>query len=185
MGAFVNRANLLDFKNNTKHFMLAIAILAAGKGTRMKSALPKVLQPLSGKTLIERVLDCCNALQPDRKIIVIGHEAKQIRSSLKDYEDIEFVLQQHQNGTGHAVQNLQEPLSKFKGDLLVLNGDVPLLTETTLKRLLDFHRKSIESLGETSITTNGSSSARHGPGAPSMGPVRPRPADQLVGHPFV
>jgi len=122
--------------------MLAIAVLAAGKGTRMKSDLPKVLQPLAGATLVERVLASCSSLQPDRRLLIVGHGAERVQQSLDRIEGLEYVLQQPQNGTGHAVQQLLSPLADFDGELLVLNGDVPLLRAQTLEALLEQHRHS-------------------------------------------
>ena len=122
--------------------MLAVAVLAAGKGTRMKSALPKVLQPLAGATLVERVLASCQQLQPERRLLIVGHQAERVEQQLQGLTGLEFVLQQPQNGTGHAVQQLLEPLNDFRGDLLVLNGDVPLLRPETLAALLEQHRSS-------------------------------------------
>ena len=122
--------------------MLAVAVLAAGKGTRMKSALPKVLQPLAGATLVERVLASCEQLQPERRLLIVGHQAELVKRQLQGLSGLEFVLQQPQNGTGHAVQQLLEPLNNFSGDLLVLNGDVPLLRPETLAALLEQHRSS-------------------------------------------
>jgi len=122
--------------------MLAIAILAAGKGTRMKSDLPKVLHPLAGKSLIDRVLSCTQGLNPNRRLIVVGHQANVVEASLTNHQDLDFVLQQPQNGTGHAIQQLIPKLKGFKGELLVLNGDVPLLQEKTLSSLLKFHKES-------------------------------------------
>ena len=122
--------------------MLAVAVLAAGKGTRMKSALPKVLQPLAGATLVERVLASCEQLQPERRLLIVGHQAERVAQQLQGLSGLEFVLQQPQNGTGHAVQQLLEPLNNFSGDLLVLNGDVPLLRPETLAALLEQHRSS-------------------------------------------
>ena len=122
--------------------MLAVAVLAAGKGTRMKSALPKVLQPLAGATLVERVLASCEQLQPERRLLIVGHQAERVEQQLQGLSGLEFVLQQPQNGTGHAVQQLLEPLNDFRGDLLVLNGDVPLLRPETLAALLEQHRSS-------------------------------------------
>ncbi len=122
--------------------MLAIAILAAGKGTRMRSHLPKVLHPLAGKSLIDRVLSCTQGLRPTRRLIIVGHQAKVVEESLKNYQGLDFVLQQPQNGTGHAIQQLIPKLKGFKGELLVLNGDVPLLKERTLASLLKFHKES-------------------------------------------
>lgn len=122
--------------------MLAVAVLAAGKGTRMKSELPKVLQPLAGATLVERVLASCETLQPQRRLLIVGHQAERVQQSLAAKSGLEFVLQQPQNGTGHAVQQLLEPLAGFEGDLLVLNGDVPLLRPQTLEDLLSQHRRT-------------------------------------------
>jgi bifunctional UDP-N-acetylglucosamine pyrophosphorylase/glucosamine-1-phosphate N-acetyltransferase len=122
--------------------MLAVAVLAAGKGTRMKSDLPKVLQPLAGATLVERVLSSCRSLDPQRQLLIVGHQAERVEQSLSAHPGLEFVLQQPQNGTGHAVQQLLQPLGDFEGDLLVLNGDVPLLREQTIAALLERHRAS-------------------------------------------
>ena len=122
--------------------MLAVAVLDAGKGTRMRSALPKVLQPLAGASLVERVLASCEQLQPERRLLIVGHQAERVEQSLAGHAGLEFVLQQPQNGTGHAVQQLLEPLADFSGDLLVLNGDVPLLRPETLVALLEQHHSS-------------------------------------------
>jgi bifunctional UDP-N-acetylglucosamine pyrophosphorylase/glucosamine-1-phosphate N-acetyltransferase len=122
--------------------MLAVAVLAAGKGTRMKSDLPKVLQPLAGATLVERVLRSCEALQPSRRLLIVGHQAERVEQSLAGYGGLEYVRQIPQNGTGHAVQQLLQPLADFDGDLLVLNGDVPLLRQETIAALLECHRAS-------------------------------------------
>lgn len=122
--------------------MLAVAVLAAGKGTRMKSALPKVLQPLAGATLVERVLASCEILAPQRRLLILGHQAERVQATLEHLPGLEWVLQQPQNGTGHAVQQLLAPLAGFDGDLLVLNGDVPLLRPDTLAVLLARHQAS-------------------------------------------
>jgi bifunctional UDP-N-acetylglucosamine pyrophosphorylase/glucosamine-1-phosphate N-acetyltransferase len=122
--------------------MLAIAILAAGKGTRMKSRLPKVLMPLAGSTLVERVLKSAAVLEPERRFLIVGHQAERVRQALAAHDGLDFVLQEPQNGTGHAVQQLLAPLEGFEGDLLVLNGDVPLLRPQTLTDLLERHRSS-------------------------------------------
>tara|TARA_Y100001968_G_scaffold5408_1_gene4777 strand:+ start:2522 stop:3862 length:1341 start_codon:yes stop_codon:yes gene_type:complete len=122
--------------------MLAITILAAGKGTRMKSDLPKVLHPLAGKSLIDRVLTCTQGLRANRKFIIVGHQSKKVEAYLKNHQDLDFILQQPQSGTGHAIQQLVPQLQDFNGELLVLNGDVPLLQEETLSSLLKFHKES-------------------------------------------
>ena len=123
--------------------MLAVAVLAAGKGTRMCSAHPKVLQPLAGATLVDWVLQSCEPLHLQRRLVVVGHQAERVQRHLqRDHQRLEFVLQQPQQGTGHGVQQLLEPLGNFTGTLLVLNGDVPLLRAATLHRLLQHHNRS-------------------------------------------
>ncbi len=120
--------------------MLAVAVLAAGKGTRMKSSLPKVLQPLGGKSLVERVLNATDPLNADRRIAIVGYCSDQVRASLADYPKIEFAEQAEQLGTGHAIQQLLEPLTGFAGELVVLTGDSPLLRAETIQNLVDRHR---------------------------------------------
>ncbi|MCS6958741.1 MAG: bifunctional UDP-N-acetylglucosamine diphosphorylase/glucosamine-1-phosphate N-acetyltransferase GlmU [Pseudanabaenaceae cyanobacterium SKYGB_i_bin29] len=120
--------------------MLAIAILAAGKGTRMKSNIPKVLHPLAGKTLLERVLTIGRSLQPDRQLVIVGYGSDQVRAALPDPQ-IEFVEQREQLGTGHAIQQLLPHLQSFTGDLVVLTGDSPLLRQETVQQLLRVHRE--------------------------------------------
>ena len=119
---------------------LAIALLAAGKGTRMRSALPKVLHRLSGITLVENVLASTALVNPTRKIAIVGYEAAQVKSALEHVPSIEFVEQTEQLGTGHAVQQVIPALEGFEGDLLVLNGDVPLLKPETIEKMLKTHR---------------------------------------------
>jgi bifunctional UDP-N-acetylglucosamine pyrophosphorylase/glucosamine-1-phosphate N-acetyltransferase len=120
--------------------MVAVAILAAGRGTRMKSHLPKVLHPLGGRSLVERVLQSLTEIQPLRRLIIVGYRGDLVQEALSPYPDLEFVEQTEQLGTGHAVQQLLSPLADFEGDLLVLNGDVPLLRPQTLKSLLHTHQ---------------------------------------------
>lgn len=119
---------------------IAVAILAAGKGTRMKSSLPKVLHQLGGRSLVERVLMSATDLKPSRSLVIVGYEADQVRSDLQALPNIEFVEQTQQLGTGHAVQQVLPHLEGFDGDLLVLNGDVPLLRPQTLQNLLQTHQ---------------------------------------------
>lgn len=120
--------------------MVAVAILAAGKGTRMKSQLPKVLHSLGGRSLVERVIDSCQLINPLRSLVIVGYQAEQVKQSLQHKSGIEFVQQREQLGTGHAVQQLLPYLQDFNGDLLVLNGDVPLLRPETLENLLKLHK---------------------------------------------
>jgi bifunctional UDP-N-acetylglucosamine pyrophosphorylase / glucosamine-1-phosphate N-acetyltransferase len=121
--------------------MVAVAILAAGKGTRMRSDLPKVLHLLGGRSLVERVLISCADLQPERQLAIVGYQADRVKQAMLHYPDLEFVEQSQQLGTGHAVQQLLPHLADFEGDLLVLNGDVPLLRPETLKALLETHQR--------------------------------------------
>ncbi len=119
--------------------MLAIAILAAGKGTRMVSNLPKVLHRLSGETLLNRIINTSKKLNPDKIFVVIGHKSELVKESLINFKNVEVVVQEPQLGTGHAVQMLTKELNNFKGNLLILNGDVPLIRSESLKELLKVH----------------------------------------------
>lgn len=123
--------------------MLAVAVLAAGKGTRMRSVHPKVLQPLAGATLVDWVLQSCEPLNLQRCLLVVGHQAERVQQHVqRRHQQVEFVLQQPQRGTGHSVQQLLRPLADFTGTLLVLNGDVPLLRSATLRRMVQHHHRS-------------------------------------------
>jgi bifunctional UDP-N-acetylglucosamine pyrophosphorylase/glucosamine-1-phosphate N-acetyltransferase len=117
---------------------LAAVILAAGQGTRMKSALPKVLHAVWGKPMLRQVVQTARALGAELIIPVIGHGAELVREALND-ERLEFVLQEQQLGTGHALLCAEDALQGFAGELLLLCGDVPLLREATLKALLEHH----------------------------------------------
>ncbi|NIM96601.1 MAG: NTP transferase domain-containing protein [candidate division Zixibacteria bacterium] len=115
-------------------------ILAAGKGKRMKSDLPKVLQKLHGKPMVEYVINTAKELGVERIILVIGHRWEKAKKSL-EHLNVEFVVQEQQLGTGHAVLQTRELLSNFEGDVLILCGDVPLLRPDTLKQLVNEHRE--------------------------------------------
>ncbi|HEL1116781.1 TPA: bifunctional UDP-N-acetylglucosamine diphosphorylase/glucosamine-1-phosphate N-acetyltransferase GlmU [Streptococcus equi subsp. zooepidemicus] len=112
-------------------------ILAAGKGTRMKSALPKVLHKVSGLSMLEHVLKSVSALAPQKQLTVIGHQAEQVRAVLGDQSLT--VVQEEQLGTGHAVMMAKEELSGLEGQTLVIAGDTPLIRGESLKALLDYH----------------------------------------------
>lgn len=120
--------------------MVAVAILAAGRGTRMKSDLPKVLHSLAGRSLVERVLDSCSLLDLDKQIVIIGYQGDKVKQALSHRQGVEFVEQTEQLGTGHAVQQLMPHLEGYTGDLLVLNGDAPLLRPETLQQLVETHQ---------------------------------------------
>lgn len=111
-----------------------VVILAAGQGTRMRSALPKVLHPVAGKPMLGHVLDTARTLNPNSIQVVIGHGAEQVKQTLQG-EDMAFVLQAEQLGTGHAVAQAIDGLSAEK--TLILYGDVPLIQPQTLERLLE------------------------------------------------
>lgn len=112
---------------------LDIVILAAGQGTRMRSSLPKVLHPVAGKSMLGHVLDTARSLKPGSIQVVIGHGAEKVRESLQA-DDLNFVVQAEQLGTGHAVAQAMPELTADK--VLILYGDVPLIQQTTLERLL-------------------------------------------------
>lgn len=112
-------------------------ILAAGKGTRMKSDLPKVLHQVSGLTMLEHVFRSVAHINPQMNVTVIGHKAELVQEVLK--EKSEFVLQTEQLGTGHAVMMAEEKLADLEGNTLVIAGDTPLITGESLKNLIDFH----------------------------------------------
>ena len=119
---------------------LAVIILAAGKGTRMQSPLPKVLIPILGKPTLEYVLDIAERLHPSRTLVVLGYQADRIRKKFSK-RDFEFVLQEEQLGTGHAAYQTEKVLINFEGNVLVLCGDMPLIKAETLARLLHHHKK--------------------------------------------
>ena len=121
---------------------IASIILAAGEGIRMKSALPKVLHKVSGKPMIEYVLDSVLATGCKNNYIIVGYRKEKVISALKrsSYTNkITFVEQSPLLGSGHAVLQTKNFLSDFSGDVVVTCGDIPLLTTMTLKRLIKFH----------------------------------------------
>ena len=119
---------------------LAVIILAAGIGKRMKSDLPKVLHELSGRPLVQWVVRAAKRLMPERIIVVTGRGGEQVRESLNGF-NVSFARQAEQLGTAHAVLQAKERLRGFTGDVMVLSGDVPMVTAGTLKRLLDLSRR--------------------------------------------
>ncbi len=116
----------------------AIAILAAGKGTRLRSQRPKVLHSVAGKPLLQHVIDAAlHVAAPQEIFVIVGHQAELVQQAVA-HTGVHFVLQAEQRGTGHAVQCLAQAVQGFD-DLLVLSGDVPLITSETITRLRDFH----------------------------------------------
>ncbi|MFH1809071.1 MAG: NTP transferase domain-containing protein [Pseudomonadota bacterium] len=116
-----------------------VVILAAGKGTRMKSELPKVLHTVQARPMIAWALDAARAVQPERIVVVVGHGAEQVRGVLGP--DVQSVVQQPQLGTGHAMQVALPALADRTGDVLVSYGDMPLLTGATLASIRDGRRQ--------------------------------------------
>ncbi len=121
--------------------MVIAAILAAGKGTRMYADMPKVLYPLAGKPLIVRVLDTAQKAGITKSIAIIGYKGEQIKSALADYPNLEFVQQNPQLGTGHAMQQLLPVLADYTGDVVVLTGDSPLFSVETIQNLIAVHQQ--------------------------------------------
>jgi bifunctional UDP-N-acetylglucosamine pyrophosphorylase/glucosamine-1-phosphate N-acetyltransferase len=122
--------------------MVVVAILAAGKGTRMKSNLPKVLHSLGGRSLVERVIESAEPLLPSRRLVIVGYQSQEVKTAMNAIHGVEFVEQTVQLGTGHAIQQLLPHLEGYTGDLLILNGDVPLLRTETLNNLLQTHEEN-------------------------------------------
>ena len=120
---------------------LQIVILAAGQGKRMRSGLPKVLHPLAGRPLLAHVLETARALNAQKIVVVHGHGAEAVRAAFPD-GGLAWALQAEQLGTGHAVQQAL-PHLEAGGDVLVLYGDVPLVREATLRRLLEASREGL------------------------------------------
>jgi len=115
-------------------------ILAAGKGKRMKSDIPKVLHRLDGKYVVDHVIENARRAGIEKQILVIGYKAEMVREAMAD-RNVYFALQEEQRGTGHAVMMAREHLTGFSGDLVVLCGDMPLVREDTIKRLIDERRR--------------------------------------------
>jgi bifunctional UDP-N-acetylglucosamine pyrophosphorylase/glucosamine-1-phosphate N-acetyltransferase len=121
---------------------LHVVILAAGKGTRMKSARPKVLHRVAGLPMIEHVLAASTALQPRSTTLVVGHQADSVREALLGHPGVTFVVQEPQLGTGHALLTTEPVFRGAAGTLVLLSGDVPLLSAETLKSLVDRHESA-------------------------------------------
>ncbi len=124
----------------------AAIILAAGKSTRMKSDLPKVLHEVCGRPMLSFVLNACRLAGADRLLVVIGHGREQVRESFQDADDLTWVEQNEQRGTGHAVLCCRNALKGFSGHVLVVAGDMPLVRRETISNLLESREQSGDSL---------------------------------------
>jgi len=115
-------------------------ILAAGKGTRMKSDLPKVVHPVGGRPMVCAVVDACRAAGCGRVVVVVGYKQELVREALAGFDRVEFAVQEEQLGTGHAVMMAAPMFKGEDGDVLVLAGDGPLIREGTLRKMIETHR---------------------------------------------
>lgn len=119
---------------------LKAVILAAGKGTRMKSDLPKVVHMIEGKCLVDYAIEAAQGAGANDICLVVGYKYEVVRETIL-HQDVRFVLQEQQLGTGHAVRCAKDFLGD-EGETMILFGDTPLITSDTLKRLQEYHRKN-------------------------------------------
>jgi UDP-N-acetylglucosamine diphosphorylase/glucosamine-1-phosphate N-acetyltransferase len=116
-------------------------VMAAGKGTRMRSELPKVLVPVCGRPMIDYVLDALQSAGIERTVVVVGYRAEDVRRTLASRSGVDFALQAEQNGTGHAVMCARPQLESHDGSVLVVAGDSPMMQPDSLAQLLaEFER---------------------------------------------
>jgi bifunctional UDP-N-acetylglucosamine pyrophosphorylase/glucosamine-1-phosphate N-acetyltransferase len=123
----------------TKSTDLHVVILAAGKGTRMKSVIPKVLHRIAGRPILDHVLAAASALAPASTTVVVGHQAEEVALPYAGRPEIAFVVQEPQLGTGHALLQAEPRLTGATGTVVLLYGDVPLLRPATLRALVTRH----------------------------------------------
>ena len=115
---------------------VAAIILAAGKGTRMKSDLHKVLHPIAGRPMLAHLLASVAELQPAKLVVVVGDKAEQVEPLVREFGGV-VAVQDPQHGTGHAVQQAEAALASYPGPVLILFGDTPFVETATLRRMLD------------------------------------------------
>ena len=120
--------------------MFTSVILAAGMGTRMKSKMPKVLHKVCGKPLSKWVIDASEAAGADKVCAVVGHKAETVKEVLGDV--CKFALQAEQKGTGHAVMQAIDVIKNSKGEVVILNGDTPLITAETINKAIEYHKNN-------------------------------------------
>ena len=125
--------------------------MAAGKGTRMNTELPKVLHTLKQQSMIEHVINKTIQIKPDKIIVVVGYKSELVKKYLINY-NVEYAMQHKQLGTGHAIMQCKNILNDFKGNTLILSGDVPLITKKTLSDLYQIHIKNNSSATVLSAT---------------------------------
>lgn len=120
---------------------LSVVVLAAGKGTRMKSKKAKVLHDVFGKPMLHHVLDAVALLSPSQSIVILGHQEETVRRCLDEY-NVEIVIQEDQLGTGHAVRVARPAIQSGSGEVMILCGDTPLISPESLKTMRDAHHLS-------------------------------------------
>ncbi len=120
---------------------LAVIILAAGRGVRMNSEFPKALHPILKTPMLRYVLNAARQLDPEKTVLVLGHEFESVAAAISEYS-VEIVRQNRQLGTGHAVLCCERVFESFKGDVLILSGDVPAFNSSTLCEFFDSHRRN-------------------------------------------
>ncbi len=130
---------------------LAIIILAAGKGSRMKSDLAKVLHPVAGKSMVVHVTGCAKKITKDVHVVV-GHQAQQVKDEVSRFYQVSFALQEQLLGTGDAVKSALPGIASRTRNILVLCGDVPLIQEETIQIFIDTHIESKAKLSVLAVT---------------------------------
>ncbi len=125
---------------------VGVVVLAAGKGTRMKSDRAKVLHPVNGQSMIVHVVDCAVTVSGANVVVVVGHQAEQVKDEVARAYHVEFAVQRALLGTGDAVKAALPHLAKGVGHVVVLCGDVPLIRAKTVERLVGFHLNNENSL---------------------------------------
>ena len=125
--------------NNKKD--TTVIILAAGKGTRMNSDIPKVIHEINNKSLIMHVIDSAKTLNPKQIIVIVGFKKQLVKENLRN-NSVDFVEQTQQLGTGHAIKMCLPALKSFNGNVLILSGDVPLIKPDTLNAFINLHNQN-------------------------------------------
>ena len=118
---------------------LKALILAAGKGTRMKSDLPKVIHLVNGVPMVQKILNELKKIDTEENILILGHKKEEILAKIKD---VSYVVQEEQLGTGHAIMQAKELLKDYEGDVMILCGDTPLLRSETLEKMYNYHKEN-------------------------------------------
>jgi bifunctional N-acetylglucosamine-1-phosphate-uridyltransferase/glucosamine-1-phosphate-acetyltransferase GlmU-like protein len=139
--------NTIAFKKRMSN--LAIIVLAAGKGTRMKSNVVKVLHPLAGLPMISYPVQAAQVLAPEKLVVVVGHQGEAVEKTLSS-KSVLIVRQEEQLGSGHAVAVTENALRTFTGTVLIMCGDVPLIRVETLRNFLQRH---VDSRAAVSVLT--------------------------------